>query len=235
MQMKYGTYTFNANDVAINHTRRSMRAETGYKTGYVDTWILDFRLRADTQAELTTEISSFFTAFSVDGYDLILLDNSGNNSAFITQSNSTTSGVRVGDINFPLLRGGQYTTFIDGTVQLEAETVTNSSLDLFYSDSFVVTGDGGPKEVILETARGLPIRQTTRQRTKVTAVQTGSARRVGAAPAVPIIMFPNLLIHESKVEGLTSSIEGGKIVYSRQWSYPYQNTDYFFGTPQVRT
>lgn len=234
MQVKYGSYAFNSDDVALNHTRSVMRSTTGFRTGFMDKWVLDFRLRGDTQAALTTEIQNFYSAFSVDGYDLVLLDNNGNNSAFVTNSSATTSGVRVGDIQFPALRNAQYTTFIDGRVMLEAETVTNVDASLFYSDSLTIRGNGGPKRVLLETARGLPIEQITRQRTAVRGVQSGTARAVGAPPNRPIIMFPNLLINESVSEGITSSVEGGKIVYTLNWTYPYQSIDYFSGVPQVR-
>lgn len=234
MQVKYGGYAFNADDVVISHTKRSMRAETGFRTGVVDMWTLQFRLRGDTQTELTTEVNRLYAAFAVDGKDIVLLQNDGSNSAFITNSSATTSGVRVKDIDFPILANGQYAYFIDGTVTLEAETVTNPDASLSYSDTLTISGNGGPKIVLLETARGLPISQTTRQRTVVRGLQSGTARAVGAVPRRPIIMFPNLLINESVQEGITSAVEGGKIVYTLNWSYPYQSNNYFSGVPQAR-
>ena len=234
MQVKYGSYAFNADDVALSYMKKTMRSTTGIRTGFMEEWVLQFRLRGDTQSELTTEVNSLQSAFSVDGRDIVLLENGGGESAFVTNSSATTSGVRVNEVNFPILKDGQYTYFIDGTVRLNAETVTNVSADLFYSDSLTITGNGGPKRVVLETARGLPIVQTTRQRTKVTGVQSGTARAIGAVPSRPIIMFPGLLINESVSEGITTSLEGNKTVYTLSWTYPYQSSDYFSGTPQVR-
>lgn len=234
MQVKYGSYPFNADDVAISHTKRAMRAETGLRTGIIDMWVLTFRLRGDTQAEITTAVNALYSAFAVDGKDLVLLDNDGNNSAFITDSGSTTSGVRVKDIDFPNLANGQYSFYIDGVVSLEAETVTNQDANLVYSDTLSISGNGGPKTVILETARGLPITQTTRQRTVVRGMQSGTAKALGAVPNKPLIMFPNLLINEGVQESITSGIEGGKIVYTLNWSYPYQSSNYFSGIPQAR-
>lgn len=234
MQVTYGSYSFNANDVAINHSRRTMRSDTGYKTGYIDTWILQFRLRGDTQADLKTEIENLYSAFSVDGRNLSLLHNNGSDSAFVTNSSATTSGTRVQRIEFPSLYDAQYTTYIDGLIEIDAETVTNIDVSLIYTETFQVTGNGGPKIVVLETARGLPIKQTTRQNTMVTAVQTGTARSTGQPPRLPVILFPNLLINEQKQESTTASIEGGKLVYTLNWFYPYQDIAYFNGAPQVR-
>jgi hypothetical protein len=210
-----------------------MRASTGFKTGVVDNWVIKFRLRGDTQAEITTAVQAMYNAFSVDGRDIVLLDNNGNNSAFVTNSSSTTSGVRINSIEFPDLVDAQYTTYIDGMITADAETVTNISATLLFSETFQVIGNGGPKVVILETARGLPIKQQTRQRTKVMARQTGTSRAFDV-PRTPVILFPNLLINEQVEESTTASIEGGKIVYTTSWSYPYQDVNYFSGTPQVR-
>ncbi|HSG69753.1 MAG TPA: hypothetical protein VLA12_05030, partial [Planctomycetaceae bacterium] len=112
--------------------------------------------------------------------------------------------------------------------------VTNISADLSFSDSFTVTGNGGPKIVILETAFSSPIVQVTRQRTAVRAVQAGRARAIGAIPAGPNIMFPSLLVNEAVQDSITASTEGGKAIYERTWSYPYQSAQYFSGVPIAR-
>jgi hypothetical protein len=234
MQVKYGPYPFNADDVIISHNRKVMRSDTGVQYSFVDTWQLQFRLRGDTQTEITSAVETLHSVFSADYGNLVLLQNDGSNSAFITNSAATTSGVKVMNVDFPVLADGQYAYFIDGSVTLEAETVTNVGKDISYSETLSITGNGGPKIILLETARGLPIAQTTRQRTMVRGTQTGSASAIGAVPKRPLILFPNLLINESVQENITVSNQNNRAVYTINWIYPFQSATYFSGTPQAR-
>ena len=107
MQVKYGSYSFNADDVAISHSRGIQRSDNGIQYAYIDTWHLQFRLRGDTQAQITTAVNSLNSAFSVDYGNLVLLQNDGANSAFITNSAATTSGVKVMSVDFPVPSNGQ--------------------------------------------------------------------------------------------------------------------------------
>lgn len=234
MQLKYGTYSFNANDASLGTSREVMRSESGTIIGYVEKWTISFRLRADTQSELTTEINSLYDAFNVNGKDLVLLDNSSNNSSFVIDSSSSTSGTMIKSVSFPNLRDAQYTTYIDGTIQAEAEFITSTAADYSYTDSFTVRGNGGPKRVVIEVAVGNPIIQTTRQRTMVTATQSGSARGVGFAPPAATIMFPGYLVNESVSVAEIVSYESGKPVYVRNWNYEYQHSTFFAGSPILR-
>lgn len=232
MQIKYGTYAFNSNDASLTSTREVLRSDSGVVIGYKEMWMIRFRLRGDTQAEITTATESFFSAFNVNGKDLVLLDNNGDNSAFIIDSSSSTSGTQVKNIRFDL-RDAQYTTFLDGEVELEAEFITGSQAASLaqYQESFSVRGNGGPRNVIIETAVGLPVIQQTRQRTAVRATQSGFAIGRGFVPTANRPYFPGFLVNEEEAVTESVSYDSGVAVWRVEWNYQFQNNKYFAQRP----
>lgn len=227
MQFKYGTYEFEDNNVSASWTERPLMSDSGFQIGRVEMITLFGRLNGDgvtaelLQADLTTKITALRSALSVNGQTLTLYENAGDVSAINLVSPGSLGGVQVMNRSLPSLRDAQYATYVDFTVDMEVEYITSDIPYHSFSDSFQVTGNGGPRKVVLEGAfqtQG----QTTRPQTAVRAVQSGSASRIGGIwPSFPPQLFPSLLQNPEESRMAFTTWDKGKPIRQISWNYIY--------------
>lgn len=234
MQWKYGDYSFEDNNVYAAWRQEPMMSDSGVQIGYREVVDLFGRMSGDTQAELTTGITALREALSQNGKNLVLLENAGSNSAINIISGNSLGGVQVKNIAMPDLKDAQYATYVDFTVTFEAEFLTTSLQYDTFEDSLTVTGNGGPRRVVLEGAYQT-IEQITRQQTAVTAVQFGTATVIGGRPFnFPPMLFPGLLQNPEDSRTVSVGRTNGKVMYTLRWSYQYLSADPMSGIPVLR-
>lgn len=234
MQLVYGSYTHDENEVSLASVRTSLYSDTRIKIGYTERWTINGRIQGSSQSDLTTKINALRAAYAVDGGNLYLKDNSGANTSLVILNSNTTSGVKIMEVSIPDLSGAQYTTFVDYTIIADAEVVAQTETYESYSDSISITGNGGPKRILMETATGVPIIQTVKQRTKVLAVQNGRASSRGSIPPYPQFLFPGLVQDSSQINKFMGvSVQNGVVVYEIGWNYVYESVSAVSAIPRL--
>lgn len=237
MQLYYGDYAHDANSVQLTTRHEILRAETGARYGFKKIFNINGEIYADTQAELTTALDALVEAYSSNGEDLILKDNSANDSHITILNADSASGVMITDgPNYPNLSGAEYTTFVTFSIAAEAEFITGDDEIPYetYTETIAVVGNGGPKRVAKAVATGAPVRQQTRQRTVISATQSGTATKTGGnvPPPFPLLAFNSLiLINETISNPVTISYRNGVHVWTINWNRQFESATPLIGIP----
>ena len=240
MYLTYGNYTHASGECAVQISRQPTRVEgSGYRNGYVETWLVKGFLQGANTAALVTSIASLEAAYAVDNATLTLYEDSG---AIADQldTNSTIGGVRVvGGISYPDdgQRNAEFATFRNYEIRLEA-TVPDRTVGLLaWTESVGYTGEGGHQFVILEPQTGEPIKQIVKRRTKQTATQQGRAIGQFGYPFAPYPIWPDHEKLEMRSIRRNSPKRSGPIgaptftEFEIEWSYTFESTGYLIGLP----
>ncbi len=233
MYVRYGNYTHALDSAALVIQSDAIYDDTGETWERRERWSIAGELLAANTAALTTEINSLLAAYSVNGQTLVLLDNDGvTETAHKLTSAGTIGGVRVVQPpGFPTGTHGEYSTFRQFRVALEAITRINGAPNLIRWDETVTfQGTGGPRELIHEIRNGSPIRETVSIATPLFAIQQGQAIGRSNFPFFPAPLWPNDLNHPDTVKeyihprAVGSGLSRQFRDYGIRWSYPFQFT-----------
>jgi len=242
MYLKYGTYTHDANEGAISITRPVKTNERGNTESVIERWEIDGTLQAASVAALTTAILALEAAYATDGNNVVLLDSDGvTETAHKITSANTTSGVRVVERpHYPVGTGGEYTTYRNYKIVLEAETQVaasggQSNALVRYQETITFTG-GGPKFGFMQTLQGRPQIQTLAEATPFRAVQSGSAIGKSSYPSPNTPVWPDAEQEEQRNISRKSPERSGQyfVNYEISWQYYFSSTSGFSGLPKVR-
>lgn len=188
--LAYGGYRHALREAALTIERRTLFSDSGLPRAVRHRWLIEGRLRADTQAALTAAIRHLEAAYARHNQNAVLYLGDGvTPTAHQLISAQTLGGVRVArPPSFPTGRGLEYSTFRNYTIELEADVAlagTNDTQE--FSESLSFSG-GGPRWAYLPTLAGPPVRQQLQQQTPYRVVQSGRAvgQRAYPPPANPI-------------------------------------------------
>lgn len=187
------------------------------------------------QADLTAQVKAIQDAY-VDGGDLILILDNGQQSAHSILDANALGGVKV--VRAPSFPGGslpQYPTQLDFAIAIEAELPNfEESNDLWsFEESLTFEGTGGPEIDVVECVQGPPVAQTLKERTAMTAIQEG--RAIGylgywtpmyAPPIWPSLEQVHLRIQRPgspKRKG--SGNNTGYKMFPTSWRYTFKSAD----------
>ena len=187
-----------------------------------------------TQATLTTAIAALESDYSntLIGDVGLLEDNETRTPHFLDNSDSE-SGVRLLSLNYPRGDSAEYATGRTFTAVFQADFLDPAASGiLFWQETISATGNGGPRNVLLEVDVGLPVEQTVSTNTPCFATQSGVCvgRNSWLAPATPL--WPSLeLSFRRQISSSTPNFRNGvPVEFSRRWSYSFQSpTSVFFG------
>lgn len=204
MIFQYGSYSHPIDEVALVVTREALRNAAGEIYAHHTRFDLTGFLQVDegateaiTQASMTAAIQALETAYRQPNRDARLLLNDGStSSAHTLLAAQTLGGVRIAKpVSFPVGDGGEYSTFRRFTVSLEADVVANSMTTMLveFSEVLRVSGNGGPRRVVIETRYGPPVEQIVSQRTPVLATQSGRAVGLLSYPTAPPPLWPKYI------------------------------------------
>lgn len=228
MKLSYNSFTNYGRDVESTVRKFPLRSRRGEIYGMRHIIVVTGEVPGADQAEITTRIAAFETAF-VDGYDLnLFLDDGSTPSAHLLDQSESASGVQVDGYEWGDTTSVEYLMWRSFTVTLHAdydlETVPTY---LEYEDSITSTGNGGTNTVWDEVISGNPVSHQTATNTLRRATQQGRAIGLNAYPSAATPIGTPI----PKTRELTKFgpiVEGGRLTnYGIAWRYEYAgNVDY---------
>lgn len=236
MILKYGGYTHEQGECEIIINKNAIEDDNGFQIGYSVAWDVKGRILADEslvtladkQADITSKLAALEAAYSQNGYNaLIYLPDGVTLSNHVIYAKQAIAGTRIKSFGYPEGTGAQYVNYRDYSLQIFAEIVNDDggggAQPTTYTESFSITGTGGPKFVTLEMRNGPPIQQVVTQMTMVKASQTGSiTSRFGyGTPSSP--WWPN---HQKlEANSVTRTVTGTypNATYKINWSYAFES------------
>lgn len=240
MYVQYGSYQFDANNVAVTLTQRRNFARRGEPVTITKQMTLDGILLPDsaTQASIKTKIDAFEDAFAEHGEDLGLYHDDGSVSAHFLDSSASLGGVRIIDVSYPDGdgRSGQYATRRSFRVTAEAEFSASSDGLVIFRETLQFIGSGGIRDTLVETRTGIPQRQIISLQTPQTIIQSGSSVGLEAYVNFPAPIFPGIEQHPQRrlTNGDPERIPGGFRNWPRSWQYTFLSETPLFSNPNMQ-
>lgn len=196
MQLRYGGYPFDDNEVSIQIFRRRIYSQRGRQVFTRHTFIITGVKQADTAAELTSKLAALELACLQDGADLRFYDNDGAPTAHGLISSGTINGVQtVGPVQYPGANPGvwgmqtEYVNKRTYRVIFQADYVGADDL-VEYQESITKIGTGGPQIIWQESLSGAPQFQQVKAQTKCLLIQQGYAIGLLSRPEPSTPLFP---------------------------------------------
>lgn len=170
--------------------RRTANLNGTLKTAEADT--------AAAQADIKAKTEALLAAFSVWNQNLVLYQDSGEESAVVLKAAGSLTGVQV--INpptFPADKWAHHGTYVKWQCTLQAVYpwqggLSPADLMLSFSEQLTFTG-GGPQRRTLPGVNGINARVEVYPMLPHTCVQSGSAVGLRAYPKPPDPIYPDLL------------------------------------------
>lgn len=245
MYAQYGSFTHPDNEVTLLSVNARMLRNARNIVQVVrksvqlqGVYVLDTSSLTTAQAQtaIKTAAAEREAAYSRDGLDFGFYHDDDTLSAHYLLSNGSVGGVRVIERSFPNGDGAEYATQRTFSVTLEADYQVTGVEIVEWNETVEITGTGGPREILIETATGTPQRQTVNQRTKVTMVQRGSAVgfRAYLSPPGPIAPQLEILPARSITRGSAQRSGNTLINWPISWSYFFESGGPMSGLPSNR-
>lgn len=245
MYLKYGNYTHQLDEAAVNISRQALLTDAQVPYGYKETWRVTGFLQADTAAQVTTAIRALERAYSVHGQNVSLLMNDGSASAHAMNSSDSVGGVIIMEPpSFPEGTGAEYSTFRSYAITLEAEFGTDPSggtpSGIISWEETVTLSGGGPRHVLLELRSGPPQKQLVSEQTVFRATQTGHAVGYLNWPVVPAPIWPAHEDQPARQVSFDNPEETGYGAFAFRknfpvsWSYQFHSASLLNGRPTRR-
>lgn len=238
IQIRYGSYTHPAGEVVLSVSRVAISGMS--KNPWAERVQINMtgQLLGTSVSDLNTKIDNLISGYAYDNLDFKVLLNGSTSLRLSVLSSATLGGIRViRPPSFPSNRDAAYVTFMPFSIGLEAEIAVTDPETLL--ESFVETlafSGGGPIDVHLVTAVGLPQKQRPRQHLPYEVIQSGSAMGLYTYPTVPLPLWPADLV---KAPAINQT--GGRLVGSGSsrrymhfgitWRYEFKSALPMLGNP----
>lgn len=150
------------------------------------------------QADLAAQAAAVMQAYSLQGQDLLLVQDNGQPSPVSLFNANTLGGVRViKPPEFPVGDGTQYVTQLDFSILIEAEIPFSGIAGALWSfeEGVDIEGDGGSEIGAIRALKGAVTIQTLHQQTEVIITQDGQAYGYLGRPAPMPPILPALQNH----------------------------------------
>lgn len=225
MIFKYGTFSHADEEVAATLATRVVYTPRGFPDREIKTMTVSGTLIDSTQAGMTTKIQNLQSAYSNQGQDARLLDDSSNATPLQLIDGNTLSGVRVVSVEFPegerpYSNRNPYRIVLEG--DFEPIDGTESLFD--FREQVEMIGTGGPMKVLVPLVTGPPDEQVVQNVTIVRATQRGSSVGRGFYPNWPAPLYPsNELVHLRNRSRLSPTRNGLQFTrFTTRWSYVFE-------------
>lgn len=239
MQLKYGSYAFDANAVKVATFAETLWNEGGQPYAVRKRIDVDGYLSADGQTANSTAASALATALALPYRDLILYQDDAAESATSLKNDTSIDGVKIVDgPNFPDSNGGEYSTFRRFTFSAQAEypIANTDNILLSFRERLSFSG-GGPRYAMGETVNTLPQRQLLYPATIYRVVQAGSAVGYRRYPTPPRPLWPAALKMAGSVDEDSPDRRGKQTPsYSNfpvTWRYEFESATALTGFPNL--
>lgn len=240
IEYRYGSYRHLPGEVAISNLSVTREfSDRGVAQNEKVTHSLAGYIKADTTALVTAALRDLERAYARQGQDAGLWDSTtGTWTAHFLDSSKALGGVRSYGVSYANGDGGEYTTYRNFQITLEAiyplaDPSGNGLLE--FTETLTFRGTGGPKSIYLYPVNGPPVKQTVQQQTTQRVTQSGSAVGKSSYPAVPKPLFPaDELEDERQITYTGPKIVGGvKQDFGVQWSYSFEAMKPLQGLPNT--
>lgn len=197
MYLKYGTYSHTANECSVTIERTATRVQSGVARETLERWNIMGLATASSQSALTTKLRAIEAAYSENGKDIGLYDDSGTATVHLLRDRDTIDGVFVvKPPSYPEGSGAEYSLFRTFSIAVEGKTTSETSNLLAYAQSITYQGNGGPAWDYLVPLNGAPQAQMFTQRSLVTVTQEGQAVGYSAYPTPPQPIWSQYLLND---------------------------------------
>lgn len=238
MYVKYGSHQHASGECHVGIARQGLRSDHGILYAIRETWTITGMLIGANSAALTTSIAALEAAYSLDTGDLYLYEDTGTATAHSLLSADTIGGTRVTQHpSFPTGSGAEYATHRTYVIVVEGDRYTGADL-LSFNEQITFTG-GGMEWGFLPVLNGTPPRQIFREQTPYKAIQTGHSTHLTRYPVPPGPMWPgaeHVTQRQITYNGPMRTGLGGFVQfigYGVQWSYTFEDTSGFAGSPHT--
>jgi hypothetical protein len=241
MQLKYGTYAFDANAVKLQTASRVNWNDGGQPMSITKSIAVDGYLTATGQAANSTAMSALATALATPYKDLYFYHDDATLSATALPNATSIGGVHIVDgPNFPDSIGAEFVNFRRFTFTAEAEyPITNTNnLLLSFRERLSFSG-GGPIYAHRMAVNGLPQKQLVYPFSIFKTLQEGEAVGYRRYPTPPrpiwpsaLIVSPNITEESPKRRGKLAG-QAGYEGYPVSWQYSFESSTQLVGVPNL--
>lgn len=239
MQLRYGTYSFDAGACKLATSSETVWNEGGQPISQKRRIDVDGFLTASGQSAISTAMSALATALATPYQDLNFYQDDGSLSATALNNAASISGVHiVRGPDFPDWKGNEFSQFRRFTFSAEAEYPLTNTKNLLVSFRERLTfSGGGPIYAYKLAINGPPQRQLIYPFSVFRATQEGEAVGYLRYPTPPPPIWPATL-KQSPDESLISPRRAGKLPPSYQhfgvtWRYEFESAAQLSGFPNL--
>lgn len=237
VQLKWGSYAFDAGSVAITTSVETVRNEYGRPYKQRKRISCDGTLTGSSQSAVDTAIAALDAALKVPYQDLTLyLDGGGESSTKLSNSDSLSGVVIVSGPDYPSSEGGEYVNKRRFTFAAEAEYALSGTSNWLVSWSESLRFSGGGSLYVLKPAIiGPPQKQRLIEQTPYHATQSGEAVGFLAYPRPARPIWPADLVRAGEPEYIapkrvaTRRYEGWTV----RWNYEFASASPLVGLPTL--
>lgn len=245
MQLKYGTFPFEANTNVISSSTRVTFSRAKTPLTYETSLTVKGDLLADVgasdlQANLSAKELAMRAALRMPFKDLIFYTDAGAMSSIILPNAGSLSGVTISNIEFPgQAAQGEFVARRQYSFTASAEYLFSPLVTpfVYFTETLEFHG-GGPRHIMCEAVTNVPPqRQLTYPQTKYCVTQSGEAEGLLAFPNAPPPKFPFALIDANpRLRMTTPDRIGFKYRnYKISWSYSFEWHVRLAGIPTLWT
>ncbi len=232
MYFQYGGYRHADHEVClVSSSQQKLEDSRGQITRRQ--LVIEGVLTGDTQQQLRESINALTAAYAVDGQSAGLYHDDGSLSAHYLDSDASTGGVQIKNLEFPHGDAAEYATQRTYRITLAADFAARTGNLSSWRETLHITGNGGPRYVFIEVQNGPPVKQLVSQATVVTAIQSGAATGVYSQPAVPPPVWPQAeQASQRKISPVAPQQNNGRFTgYGVTWEYHFESSTPLAGQP----
>ena len=239
MQLKYGTYSFDANATMVAASIRTTWNKGGQPFSQVRGLSVQGWLTGDGQAALTLAENALRTALAVPFKDLVLYHDDGSQSSLLLLNAGSLTGVRVVQgPDFATTQGPEFATIRTFSFACEAEYPLSGTATLLldFHETLSFSG-GGPIYAMRRAINGPPQRQLVYPQSEYRCTQQGRATGYRAYPVPQGPMFPAALKEAGSFTRQSPRRMGPHSwqEYPVEWRYEFESVGPLVGVPAVWT
>lgn len=236
MIFSYGGFNHDANECWITRFRaEAVRTPRGYVRSYRRSISFSGRIIGN-QSQITTALAARMTAYSFQGGNFAVYDNSNNTTPIYFNSAASMGGTVVsGPVNLRNVTDAQYGTYLEYDCSVEAEFAAAEAGAAILDYQEVLSFSGGlPIKVDLICINSPPITQTTSPQSPYQVVQAGILRSLSPNLSANAPIFGSDVLRERQISPVTPKFyRGVPVEYAVSWSYLFRSSSQLVGVSKV--
>ena len=219
-------YRHDENEADVTISRRVNRSDQGTPENMVETWTIEGRILGSSQSDITSKLQQLESAYSTDGGDIALIDNSGNRTIHELRSQDALSKIRIVEpVSYPNSGGAEYAVWRTYRIVLEAETRygTANNAPTSFNETFKVIGNGGPIKIwFFPPLASRPVSQIVARASLYRLQQSGQITGYSRNLPYPAPLFPAALTNPDSAVTFTRT-KGDYDQWTISWDYQFES------------